>query len=441
MGTWGPGPFDNDAAADFVDQLQTGPSRIVAKALRAITKTPAGKYINIDAGGAAWAASEFVALAFGHGDMAAADDAILDRAGKMAPKEEQRRLALQALSRISDPKTSELAALWHEGTEGPQFDASLAHLRTRLEAACDGPRDLPKATRGDVICLSAASDAPEIVVVQVVGPGELAVFAGTHRDDSAALEAVKTRPARRVPGPVNKLLRRGRVLGNVPVRRDLKGKKLYAGEFGAITEYILATASAGGARVVSYDEVRDCDVLRPYEEDAIRTVALGTSPVEHVRTPEERAAALAARNATRWAARREATTPGPFGDVESLEGLVKWMQDYGVQNAVQRFHEEAVGAMSYCRPSEGAERRSFAFAGIVALWRRTWSQDLWPAALTGRLPDAPNKELMDRALSAARTLAGRVITRDSELRMIWEGAPDRGAGLHTAVASLQKALS
>ena len=48
---------------------------------------------------------------------------------------------------------------------------------------------------------------------------------------------------------------------------------------------------------------------------------------------------------------------------------------------------------------------------------------------------------MDHALSAARTLADRVITRDGELRRLWESGPDRGAGLHAAVASLQKALA
>jgi hypothetical protein len=48
---------------------------------------------------------------------------------------------------------------------------------------------------------------------------------------------------------------------------------------------------------------------------------------------------------------------------------------------------------------------------------------------------------MFMALPAARTLAGRVLTRDAELRLIWEGAPDKGAALHTFVESLQKALA
>jgi hypothetical protein len=97
--------------------------------------------------------------------------------------------------------------------------------------------------------------------------------------------------------------------------------------------------------------------------------------------------------------------------------------------------DEAIGAMGYGRPNEESERRSFAFAGIVALWRKAWSQDLWPAALNGRLPAAPDTKLMEQALSAARTLAGQVITRDSALRMIWEGGSDRGAVLHAAVVN------
>jgi hypothetical protein len=441
MGTWGPGPFDNDAAADFVDQLQAGPARVVGKVLREIAKTPAGTYLDVDAGGAAWAACEIVALAFGHGDGAAVDDSVLDSAAKLAPKEDQRRLALEVASRIADPATSELAALWHEGAEGAQFDASLAHLRTRLEAAREGPRQPSKAKTGDVICLSAVADSTELVVVQVVGPGEIAVFEGTQRDDAAALAAVKARPARRVPAAVNKLLRRGRPLGNLPVRRDLKGKKLYAGETGAIADYVLATANGGNLRVVSYEDARDFDVLRPHDEQAIRAVASGANPIPRVRSPEERETELATRNGARWSARRETTTPGPFGDVENLERLVQWMEDYGVENAVRRFHDEAIGATGYGRPNEEPERGSFAFAGIVALWRSVWSRDDWPAALKGRLPAAPNEQLMEQALRAARTLADRVITRDSELRMLWERGADRGAGLHAAVTSLQSALS
>jgi hypothetical protein len=44
---------------------------------------------------------------------------------------------------------------------------------------------------------------------------------------------------------------------------------------------------------------------------------------------------------------------------------------------------------------------------------------------------------MERALAAARVLADGALTRDSELRLIWDDAPDGGAELRKAVASLQ----
>src|SRR5258707_8850598 len=179
MGTWGPGPFDNDAAADFIGELQASPSRLVAVTLRAIARAPAEKYIDVDEGGAGWAACEMVALAFGHGGTAALDDNILDLAAKLRPKEEQRLLALEVLPLIADRANSELAGLWHEGADGAQFDAALESLRSRLQAASEGPRQLPKPTMGDVIALRAEPQSAELVVVQAVGPGEIAVFEGT----------------------------------------------------------------------------------------------------------------------------------------------------------------------------------------------------------------------------------------------------------------------
>lgn len=42
MGTWGPGPFYNDAAAAFLDALRASPTRLIAKTLREIACTAAG---------------------------------------------------------------------------------------------------------------------------------------------------------------------------------------------------------------------------------------------------------------------------------------------------------------------------------------------------------------------------------------------------------------
>jgi hypothetical protein len=237
------------------------------------------------------------------------------------------------------------------------------------------------------------------------------------------------------------LLRRGRLLGKVPVRKDLTGKKLYADETGALESYALITASAGSLQIVSYDQARDHDLFWRHSEKALLAVALGTQPIGRVRSVDAREAELCARNATKWAARREATTPGPFGDVQQLTDIVKWIEDYGIENTVERSHNLAIGAQGYGRPNEGSERRPYAFAGLVALWRGTWSKDRWPAELAERLPAPPGDQLMVKALNAARALANQVITRDAELRLIWDGAEDRGAEFRGLVTALQTALS
>ena len=53
MGAWGCGPFDNDAAVEFVDRLATSPSDVVTKVLRATAGAPPENYIDIDEGGGA----------------------------------------------------------------------------------------------------------------------------------------------------------------------------------------------------------------------------------------------------------------------------------------------------------------------------------------------------------------------------------------------------
>src|SRR5258705_697612 len=284
MGTLGPGPFANDAAAEFLDMLRASSARVVTKVLREIAGAPAGKYIDVDDGGAGWAACEMVALAFGYGDDSELlDDHVLDIAGKLRPNEEHRLLALEVLQRIADRYHSELSGVWHEGGDGAKFDTALEHLRVRLQAASQGARQLSKPRPGDVIALPDAPSTARLIVVQVVGSGEVAVFDGTCADDKAAIDCVRGRSARRVPVSVNKLVRRGRVLGNVPLRKDLRGKRLYAGEAGAIEQYILMTASAGGIRQVPYEEAREYDEHRHYDKDAICAIALGTQQVARVR--------------------------------------------------------------------------------------------------------------------------------------------------------------
>lgn len=440
MGTWGNGPFDNDGAADFLGAFSTAPARAVASALQAVARAPEGRAIDVDEGSAAWAASEVVALAYGRGNRVPLTDPVLSCVARLKPSEEQRQLALDVLSRIADPAFSELASLWHRGHSGGSFDESLQNLRARLEAAQAGVRRRLTVRRGDVIVLHA-DGAESLVVVQALGSGEVAVFAGQVSDDAAALRAVQSQRARRVLASVKQLLRRGRVVGSAPVQQVLCGKKLYAHEVGAFEEYLVAGANVIGAALVSFDEAQKHELFEPLDQASIRRVADGVWAPRTVRSPDEREAALRAQFREKWQARRALTSPEPFGDISMLEDLVTWIHEHGVDHAVHRFHEIAIGLAGYGRPDEDAERRSYAFAGIVALWRGTAPHDRWPEALGGRLPEAPKGRLMEWALVAARTLADKVITRDAELRLIWDDAPDRGRSLRAALSRLRQELA
>jgi hypothetical protein len=445
VGAWGSGPFDNDAAADFLQEAEGSVARAVARTLRAIIRTsraPDARYIEVDEGGAGWAACELVAIAFGHRPNGDLGSVVLDAAAGLKPKEEHRRLALDALPRIADRATSEIAGLFHEGkAEGAAFDASVAGLKARLEAAAAGPREIARAKKGDAYAIPTAPAATEVFVVQMVGPREAAVFEGILPDDAAALAAVADRPARRVPTNVHQLRDRGRLLGNQPLRKDLRGTKLYAHELGSIHTYAVTRATGARADYVSYEVARAHDILQDHDQKAMLAVACGTRPIAHVRSPEEREAELRARHGKKWASRRKTTTPGPFGDAKQLAERLDWVDGYGVKNWIEVSHRIANNMQGYGRPSEEPERTDYAFAALVAVWRGSLPRTLWPTALKARLPAPPAKALLAKAVRAARVLARNVITPDAELRLIWEGAPDRGAQLRKWVARLNRALA
>ena len=138
MGSWGPGPFDNDAALDFLGEMEGAPARVVTRTIERIAGWPAGEYLDVDDGSAGWAACELVAMSFGRGDTTVIDARALAVGAGLAPREDQRVLAIRALHRLADPTRSELTALWHEGAEGPLFDARLVDLLARLHAAGAG---------------------------------------------------------------------------------------------------------------------------------------------------------------------------------------------------------------------------------------------------------------------------------------------------------------
>lgn len=131
MGTWDAGPFDNDAAADFLGDSGASPQAI-ASVLRRCADAGPSDYLDVDDGQPAIAACELVALGFGYGNLAKAPPTIRAMARALGPNESLRVLAIRALGPIRDAKRSEIAGLW---AHDPAFDASLADLLTRLTEA------------------------------------------------------------------------------------------------------------------------------------------------------------------------------------------------------------------------------------------------------------------------------------------------------------------
>src|SRR4051812_16079190 len=143
VGTNDVGPFANDAAADFLGEAAEGPSRAVGRALRAVANAPAGAYLEVDAGQAAHAAAEIVALAFGRSDAEVESTTAIEIAAKIKPAEALRLLAICALERVTGP-SSEVASLWAAGADGAAFNAGVDALRARLVDAASGPRKVAR---------------------------------------------------------------------------------------------------------------------------------------------------------------------------------------------------------------------------------------------------------------------------------------------------------
>lgn len=122
MGASATGPFDNDDALDFIDDLAEAPEwRTVVQALDYVTKQ-AG-YLEAPEGAIAVAAAAIVAASVGGASILPDNHQDLKSALGAAP-EGAVVLARSALARVVAP-ASELDELWQEGDE---HDAWLTHI-------------------------------------------------------------------------------------------------------------------------------------------------------------------------------------------------------------------------------------------------------------------------------------------------------------------------
>ena len=129
MGTWGSGPFENDAAGDLLSAIRAGEFDITD-----FTGHVDEEYVEVEDSQAAIAVAEIVAVA--HGLLPAPPQ--LEGIDAVAYTEsltpEQREWILATLERtIGDPETSELYELWAEN--GPEdVEEWRAPILTRLES-------------------------------------------------------------------------------------------------------------------------------------------------------------------------------------------------------------------------------------------------------------------------------------------------------------------
>lgn len=438
MGNWGKGPFDNDAAADFLDELSGSPSRAVTRSLKALGKKSVDEYLEIDEAAAGWAACELVALAHGYGAFSNLRDVVTEAIAKLKPKEEQRQLALDVLPRLGKQSVSELADLWGEAGDASLLNKLLKDLRERLECASAGPRSIPKPKAGDIICLHASDESPEWVVFQVVTSREVLVFEDTVKETTEARTLTKSGKARRVITAVNSLFHQGEVVGTSPVRKEFKGKKLYADECGTFHEYCLHNASGRNFSDVGYDEALKYDRWQRHALSSLLQLPAGTCNFRTLRSPEERAASYQKERKANWLSRRK-ETPGPFDDGHILGRILSGIEDEGVDALVVRYHTNALRPRNVPDMDffQFGERLGYVYAGLVAAWRDKKFADSFPVGLLSRFPKKPSNEVMPLAVEAAHVFIDRVIILDADLSLVAESL---SVELCTFTDTVQKAL-
>jgi hypothetical protein len=144
MGAWGTGSFENDAALDWLGELEGGGVDMVRNALDAVADADPEEYIDVDDASAALAAAEIVAAASGKGDDRVAKQKKLV-AWIAAHREEVRAadvtVARRAVTRVI--KSSELQELWDEGGADNEWRPLVDELLRRLAPAPRGAAPKP----------------------------------------------------------------------------------------------------------------------------------------------------------------------------------------------------------------------------------------------------------------------------------------------------------
>ena len=439
MGAFGTGPFDNDDALDLLSECVDSPALTLRVALQAAQ----GDYVEVDAGGRAWAAAEIVALAFGRGELTDLTSSAAELVLRIKPNDTLRALALRAIERLGR-EGSELAELWAESPDDESFRARLEDLRGRLVDAASGPKAIAKPKKGDV--LAVVHDG-FVFAAQTISAREVVVLEGALTEADDDLRALTGRAGHRVVVQPSVVLG-ARVLGSAPLARVFRGTKRYA----HVDRFSVAIYGVGAARAreldwVGFDEARDLDVCHEHDRAELAAIARGERGPLRAPSPEQRLTSLRERMGEVWARERERLAPHPLASAVSLRCLLDRLQAHP-DSLVVRWSDEALGSTPpFATVEEAAkspwptswqeDRDASTFAGVVALWVEGFGRDVWPSDLP--IPDPPQPALLPQAVQSARVLTQQLHSVESGLRQLWEAGPDGGAAFQHHLDALDAA--
>ena len=135
MGAWGFTTFDNDDAADWLDELSDHQSlALVRETIAAVLEVEPDEEVDAPLASAALAASELIAAAIGRPSGAARkQEELMIWISKMRPSPDAALIAdaLSAIDRILGPH-SEVRALWEESDDYAAWTDDVTQLRARL---------------------------------------------------------------------------------------------------------------------------------------------------------------------------------------------------------------------------------------------------------------------------------------------------------------------
>jgi hypothetical protein len=140
LGTWDAGPFDNDSAADFANDLDDTPDHERVDLIRAVLTAAVENdtYLDLDEGAAAVAAAALVAYRLPGGEQFAPNNYGPEAPVPVLPADLV-PLAIRAVDRVL-AANSELASLWSEDMQAQRpWHTSMQQLKSvLLNATTDG---------------------------------------------------------------------------------------------------------------------------------------------------------------------------------------------------------------------------------------------------------------------------------------------------------------